>query len=213
MKKILSVALAALAALAFAVSAHAQTPFFLNKQGAVAEYAIKGPDGSVMSYARSTVTKIDLVDESNFTVSYTVEALDANRNALTAPMPMTSVVRNGVVEMAPNAPGMEITGKIPSYPADLAVGREMDYEFTMKMMGIDAVTKGSEKVAARENITIQAGTFDCLRIESDVIVTAMGQTQNMKTTAWISAGIGNVKSETRDAAGNLQMIQELVSLK
>lgn len=212
MKKILSMTFTALLALV-AVSAQAQTPFFLNKQGAEAEYAVKGPDGNVMSYAKSTVTAIDAVDERNFTVSYNVEAFDSNRNAITAPMPMTTVVKDGTVEISPNAMGMEISGTVPSYPANLTVGQQFEYDFALKMMGVDATTKGREKVVARENVTTSAGTFDCFKIEADVTVTAMGQTQNVKTTSWISAGVGTVKMENRDGAGNLQMAQELILLK
>lgn len=213
MKKILTSAFAALLTVVISASAQAQTPFFLNKQGAVAEYAVKTPDGSVMSYARSTVTGIDAVDARNYTVSYTVEAFDGNHSPMTAPMPMTTVIRDGVVEMAPNMMGMEIEGTVPSYPADLSVGREFEYEFLIKMMGMEVSTAAKEKVSARESLTTPAGTFDCFKIESDMVVTTMGQTQNMKTVAWISAGVGNVKTETRDGAGNLQMTQELVSLK
>lgn len=215
MKKLSSLAIALISVLTIAASAQAQTPFFFNKQGVVAEYAIKGPDGTVMSYSKSTVTKIDAVDEKNLTISYNIEAFDANRTALIAPMPMTTVVKNGIVEMAPNTMGMEIEGTVPSYPADITVGREFEYDFTIKMMGVNATTKGKEKVVAREDVTTPAGTFDCFKIESDVTVNieAMGQTQNVKTTSWISAGIGTVKMESRDGAGNLQMAQELISLK
>jgi hypothetical protein len=213
MKRNILPVLAALFASAIAASAAAQAPFFLNKPGLVAEYAVKGPDGGVISYARSSVTNIDAVDEGNLTVTYNVEALDASRNPLTTPIPMTTVIKNGVVEMSPNAMGMEITGTVPSYPSNLSVGRQFDYDYAIKMMGIEATTKGKERVTARENITVQAGTFDCYRIESDVTVTTMGQTQNVKTTSWISAGVGNVRMETRDGAGNMQMSQELVSLK
>jgi hypothetical protein len=213
MKNVFSAAFAALFTLVFVASAQAQTPYFLNKTGAVAEYEVKGPDGSVMSYARSTVTAIDATDSSNYTVSYTAEALDASRNPLTQPMPMTTKVTNGTVEMAPNSMGMEIEGTVPQYRANLAVGDQMEYSFTIKMMGMNVPTAGKEKVLARENLTTPAGTFDCLKIESSITVTAMGQVQNMKTTSWISAGVGTVKMETRDGAGNMQMVQELVSLK
>jgi hypothetical protein len=212
MKKILFPAFAMLFLLACA-TAQQQTPFFLNKQGAVAEYAIKGPDGALISYARSTVTTIDSVDEQNFTVSYNVEALDANRNAIAAPTPMTTIIKDGTAEIAPNAMGMEIVGKVPSYPANLSEGQEFEYNFTLKMMGVEAVTKAKEKVSAHEEITTPAGKFDCFKIESNITVTTMGQTQNMKTITWMSAGIGIVKMETRDTSGNIQVSQELVSLK
>lgn len=213
MKRIILPVFTVLVAIGVFSTVRAQTPFFLDKEGAVAEYAVKGPDGSVMSYARSTVTGIETVDARNYTVKYTIEALDASRNAMIQPMQMETAIRDGVVEMTPNVMGMEISGKVPSYPADMSVGQQFEYNFSIKMMGMDASTKGSEKVVARENLTTPAGTFDCFKIEADVTVTAMGQTQNVKITSWISAGIGNVKTENRDGAGNIQMTQELISLK
>jgi hypothetical protein len=213
MKKLLWAAGAAIFSLATVASASAQTPFFLNKTGAVAEYQVKGPDGSVISIARSTVTAIDAIDDRNFTVSYNIEAFDANHNALTPAMPMTTMVKNGTVEIAPNSMGMEVSGTVPSYPADMSVGYTQEYNFTLKMMGVDAVTSGKEKVVSRESVTTAAGTFNCFKIESSVTVKAMGQTQNINTVSWITAGVGTVRQETRDGAGNLQMVQELVSLK
>jgi hypothetical protein len=213
MKKTMISAFAALFTLVTLASASAQTPFFLNKKGAVAEYVIKTPDGNVMSYARTTVTGIDATDDRNYTVSYTAEVLDGSRSPMTAPMEMTTVVKDGAVEMAPNAMGMEITGELPSYPANLSVGQTFNYEYFIEMMGMKVSTSATEKVTAREKVTTPAGTFDCFKIETDQIVSAMGQKQELKSISWISAGIGNVKSETRDGAGALQMTQELVSLK
>jgi hypothetical protein len=212
MKKIFSAALVALS-LSIAASAQAQTPFFLNKAGAIAEYDTKGPDGSTLTVTRMTVTGINTTDELNYSIAYNVEVFDASRNPMTAPLKMTTNVKNGAVEMSQAVPGMEIEGTMPSYPADMAVGYNQEYSSTVKMMGMSASTSGKERVVARESLTTPAGTFDCFKSEAELTVKTMGQTQNMKTVSWLSPGIGVVKQETRDGAGTLQSTQELVSLK
>lgn len=215
MKKLLFPIFAALATLSAAFSAEAQTPFVLNRVGAVAEYAMSGSDGVIASYGRTTVTAIDTFDDRNYTVSCFVEALDTDRVPMMEPTPMKIVVRDGTVNMAPNALGMEFEGTVQSYPADMYVGQEFEYAFTLKMMGVSAATTGSEKVTTREPLTTPAGTFDCFRVEGDIHVSVaeMGHDSRMKVTSWLSAGVGNVRIETRDEYGNLQMTQELVSLE
>ncbi|MDR2894422.1 MAG: hypothetical protein LBU97_03050 [Alistipes sp.] len=218
MKKIIATPLAALLTLtftfAFAASAQAQNdPFLLFKEGAVAEYEIKGPGGAVLSYARSTVTAIDRTDDRNFTITINAEAMGPDRKAVAPATAMTSVVKNGTVMVAPNTMGMEIEGTLPSYPSDMAVGYTHEYSFTIKMMGMDAVTSGIEKAVARESVTTPAGTFDCVKTESAMTVKVMGQTQQMKVVSWIARGVGAVKTETHDNAGSLMASQTLVSLK
>jgi hypothetical protein len=213
MKKIMIVAFAALFTLAVTFSTQAQTPFFLDKVGAVAEYVVKNPKGKVTSYTRSTVTEIDAQDAGNLTVTYTGETFDKDHKSLTAPITMTTIIRDGVVEIAPNNTfGMEITGTVPSYPANLSVGQEFEYEYFIKMMGMKVTTTSKEKVTAHEEVTTPAGSFDCYKIEADMTV-KMGITQNVKTVTWIAAGVGNVKIETYDSKGKLQTTQELISLK
>ena len=214
MKKLISLTLAAVFTLSI-TALSAQEPFFLNKVGAQAEYAMKNATGSIMFYAKSVVTSIDTKDASDYTIVYTTESLAADKSSMGAPATMKVKVKHGTVEMAPPHGGMGATieGNLPSYPADLAVGQTFEYEFKMKIMGIGSSTKGKDRVVARENITTPAGTFDCFKIESDITVNAMGQNIHTKAIGWMAAGIGNVKTETYTADGKVQMVQELVELK
>lgn len=215
MKKLLPAALAAIFTVVFAVHVHAQAgqPFVLSNQGAVAEIETKGPGGMVLSYTRSTVAAIETRDANNFTITVNAEVLSPDRKPLAASQTVTTEVRNGVVEVAPDMGDVKIEGKIPSYPADMKVGYTNDYSFTVKTMGMEVVTTGKDKVVAEESVSTPAGAFDCFKVETEMAIAVMGQNQQIKTTTWMARGVGVVKSEVRDNAGSLSASQTLVSLK
>jgi hypothetical protein len=213
MRKFFSAALAAIFTLAIVANAKAAEPFFLNKVGAEAEYALKDAKGEVTSYTKSVVTALSSNDPQNFTVTYTAEVFDKSRKSLAAPITSTVTVKNGAVDTTPTMEGVEIEGTLPSYPATLSVGQVMEYSFSMKVMGMKNTTSGKNTVAAKESVTTPAGTFDCYKIDSETSTKAMLQTVKAKTTSWIAEGIGTVKAETYDAKGKLQSTMELVSKK
>ena len=213
MKKIITVAFAAIFASTIAVSAQAQKPFFLDKQGAEAEYVLKDAKGAVTSYTKSVVTAIEATDAKNFTVTYSSEVFDKNHKSLAAPVASTITVKDGAVETTPIMEGVEIEGTLPAYPAELSVGQVMEYSFSMKTMGIKSTTSGKNTVVAKESVTTPAGTFDCFKVEGETSSKALMSTTKIKTTSWIAAGVGTVKAEIYDGKGKLQSSQELTSLK
>jgi len=214
MKRVFTAAFVAIFTLVFAAQAQAQQPFATTKQGTVAEYEVKGPGGVVMSYVRSTVTAVDLKDDRNYTVTLSAQALGADRKPLGPAQVAKTEVRDGVLTVAPDmGAGVEITGTMPSYPSDMAVGYTNDYKFTAKTMGMEVVTTGKDRVVGQESVTTPAGTFDCLKVETEMTIVVMGQTQQMKTTTWMAHGVGQVKTEVRDNAGSVMNGNTLISLK
>jgi hypothetical protein len=210
MKKLLILALFALAF----TSTRAKTPYHLNKEGAVADYVTKDAEGKVTSYSRVTATEVNITDDRNYTITTTNESFDADHKPTEKPNSVSVVVRDGVTEMPTRIQNKKITWvKYPSQKDDLSVGQEFDYEFSIKVMGIKVTTIGKEKVTAQENITTPVGTFDCYKIETDMTMRMIGHNQNMKMVEWKSAGVGTIKSETRDPEGELMMTTELISLK
>lgn len=212
MKKLFSAALAALFTLA-AVSSRAAEPFFLNKKGAEAEYAVKDPKGAVTSYTKSTVTEISTADPMNSDITYTVEVFDKNRKSMIAPMTSTISVKDGAVNTVAAAEGVEFEGTLPTYPATLSVGQVMEFSYKTNTMGIKSTIAGTNTVVARESVTTPAGTFDCYKVDNEVSSKALLNTVRMKTTTWLAAGVGVVKSETFDGKGKLQSSMELVARK
>ncbi len=213
MKKFLPLAFAAIFSLTLAVSAQAAEPFFLNKKGAEAEYALKDAKGAITSYTKSVVTALSSNDPQNFTVTYTAEVFDKNRKSLAAPVEATVTVKDGAVDTTPVMEGVEIEGTLPAFPAELSVGQVMDYSFSMKMMGMKTTTEGKNTVVAKESVTTPAGTFSCFKVEGEVSAKALMKTTKTKTVTWLAPGVGTVKAEVYDGKDKLQSSQELVSLK
>ncbi len=213
MKKILFLAIASVFALATVAPVQAQTPFFMNKQGAEAEYALKDDKGNITSYSKSVVTELSSSDPRNFTITYSTEVFDKNRRSLAAAVTSTVTVENGAVLMAPVMENVEIEGSLPSFPADISVGQVLEYEYSIRVMGMRSTTTGKNTVVARESVTTPAGTFDCFKVEGEVSARAMMQTTKTKTITWLAPGIGTVKSEIYDNRDRLQSSQELISNK
>jgi|AMQJ01.1.fsa_nt_gi hypothetical protein len=87
-------------------------------------------------------------------------------------------------------------------PAVLNVGDELSdgslnisvYSEGMKVLSMStAITQ--RKVESKEEITTEAGTFDCYKITYTITVSTMFSVR-MEAAEWISEGVGTVKSET-----------------
>lgn len=132
---------------------------------------------------------------------------------------VTIEVVDGVIKQDPVAAmgdagkGAELTGTYPEFPSELSVGQEFgEYEYTLKMSGMSTKSSGKSKVAAKESITTDAGTFDCFKVESESSTKVMLTTTKVTMTAWYAKNVGVVRSEVYDKKGNVTSKQELVSL-
>jgi hypothetical protein len=214
MKKTLFLAFATLFTFV-AASVQAQELFYLTREGAVAEYETKDSLGLVTSYTQITITDVAITDARNHTISHTTQTFDNKHKPSGKPSSEPTVVRDGVVQMPSKVEGRKITWtRMPSHKADLSIGKEFISEFSMRVMMIKTTMTVKGKVIARETITTPAGSFDCYKIETNTKLTAMGESGDMmKAVSWVSAGIGDVKTETYGPEGKLMMTQELISLK
>lgn len=97
------------------------------------------------------------------------------------------------------------------YPSSLSAGQSLpDASFTMNTetsgMKMSLTYKVKDrKVAGREKITTEAGSWDCYRItfKADFTITMMGKEMPMDFTGteWFSPGFGVVKTESADKNG------------
>jgi hypothetical protein len=103
---------------------------------------------------------------------------------------------------------IDISGKNINIPNDLSVGQSLpDAELllTMSMASVNmkmTVNMTNRKVAGKEKVTTQAGTFDCVILSSDTEV-KMGMNIKMTSKEWLAEGVGVVKSEEYDDKGKL----------
>jgi hypothetical protein len=113
---------------------------------------------------------------------------------------------------------MVVSGDELDMPSSLTVGQTLpdaasNIQFKMNgfaLMNFSFSVK-NRKVAARENITTTAGSFDCYKITYDMDVKIMGN-RSMKVTSWWASGIGMVRQETYNAKNELESKTELTKL-
>jgi hypothetical protein len=184
------------------------------------EYVIKDGKGNVLSYARMAVTEVKKKDAKNFTVTYTTEAFNKNKETLMPPVPVAieivdgAVIYNAKVLLGTINENIEVSGTYPSFPATLEVGKDIGaYSYTTKVMGVATTVSGNNKVTAREEVKTDAGSFDCFKVESEISTKVILKTVKTKTISWYAKNIGIVKTETYDNKGKLQSVQEIVSLR
>jgi hypothetical protein len=202
------------------VNTFAQDAYFLNKQGAEAEYVIKDGKGNALSYTKMVVTDVKKKNANNISITYTTEAFNKDKKSLMPPITVTIDVVDGVVIFDPKAmmgeagANIEISGTYPSFPATLEVGNDIgEYSYTTKVMGISTTVSGTNKVTAKEEVKTDAGSFDCFKVESEISTKVILKAAKTKTTSWYAKNIGTVKTEAYDNKGKLQSVQELISLK
>ncbi|MBE0676829.1 MAG: hypothetical protein IH591_19395 [Bacteroidales bacterium] len=104
--------------------------------------------------------------------------------------------------------GMEITTDNILYPANLSAG-EILPDGNLKMVVKSGqttlmtitVTVSNRKVVATENITTEAGTFECYKLSYDSVVKMGFITISASAVEWIADGVGVVRSETFNKKG------------
>lgn len=87
-------------------------------------------------------------------------------------------------------------------PANLKIGDELPngslvvsvYSEGMRVMGM-TTSITNRKVETKEQITTEAGSFDCYKITYTITVSTMFSVR-MEVAEWIAEGVGMVKSET-----------------
>jgi hypothetical protein len=97
------------------------------------------------------------------------------------------------------------------YPSDMAVGSKLpdgNLEVTVKIndvLMINAeITIVNRKVEKIEKITSSAGTFECLKITSEILTkTSLSDGTQSKVNQWVAEGVGVVKTESVTGDGKL----------
>lgn len=117
----------------------------------------------------------------------------------------------------------DITSDNLVYPSALAVGQSLP-DASIKVvatiegmpgaMGRMTVTMDikNRKVAAKESVTTPAGTFECYKIEYDVISKTVA-TVSIHACEWVSVNVGTVKSENYDKKGQVESYTLLTLLR
>lgn len=157
--------------------------------------------GKTMTYTE-TISK---VSGSGFTYS------NSMMKEMTSTMKCDSKGIVGVTQSV--MPGMKITESHgTAWPSSIKVGSTWAYGFTMKGniqgQAVEQVMDMKSKVLGQEKVTVKAGTFTALKVETTTSMNMVmgGQKMNqppMKSVAWLAQGVGMVKSTAAGATVEL----------
>lgn len=191
--------------------------FYPFEEGVEADYSMLDASGNHLG---SVTFYIDTVSESGGVQSATMRhrLSDINGNQLSASDYNLSCA-DGTVYIDFNSflrPGLlgglgmtdyDITGTDLTIPNDLEVGDTLPdaglhINTTSGMAGALTISFKDRTVVRTETITTPAGTYDCYVITFKMDMN-MGYSYQISSTQWLSEGIGMVKQEDFDAAGNL----------
>lgn len=122
-------------------------------------------------------------------------------------------------EMLAGMQDMEFTieGDNLEFPADMKAGdvlKDGVINLTVEGMAMMNMTTTvhNRKVEAVENITTEAGTYECFKISYDVLTDAM---IDIRTSGieWIAKNVGAVRTETYNKNGKLTGYSELIKIE
>ena len=194
-------------------------------KGMVLEYVNYSPDGTRTSSYVMKVTDVSGTLEEG-TVRFDQFFFDADGKPLFSddggnlPMEVSVGGSEGTVSrMSDVGKVMKIQdimskGDGSSVPAGMKVGTTIpDGRIKVKIGKITAnITTQNRQVAARDSITVPAGTFDCFLVKEEQVTRTVGSKAERIET-WYAAGIGCITQAVYDRKGRLDHTQELVSIK
>ena len=132
---------------------------------------------------------------------------------------MSNFVNKGAFQQNGEIPAtVEIEGNSLEVPINGTDGQSLpdanmtiasDMGFVKLKMTTNIVNR---KVDNIEDLTVPAGTFNCMKISGDVSGKILGMNMSGKSVQWYSSGIGMVKSETYDKKGELSGSMVLVAV-
>ena len=198
--------------------------FFAMKKGAVQVVVTKDAKGKITSQSRNTITEIT-GEKNAFAVHYKSEALDSKGNPTNKENPLIInyrvIVKDGIVYLdmkgmfgsIDGLDGVQASGTAMKIPNNLSVGKTLEDAGVKVRIGFIncAVIMTEGKCLAIEDVTVEAGTFNCYKISQKTNTTIFGVKNEGTTLTWYAKGVGTVKTETYDKTGKLLSTQELIS--
>ena len=208
---------------------NAQLAYF-PQEGTVLVYHNLDKKGKVES---KIIYKVESIKQSgdNAEVTYAVETFDKNdksvfKDRITLKkiadklyFDMSNFVNKGAFQQEGEIPStVEIEGNSMEVPINGTAGQTLpdanltissNLGFVKLKMNADVINR---KVETIEDLTVPAGTFNCLKIIGDVSGKVLGLSISGKSAQWYSPGVGMVKSESYDKKGELSSSMVLTSL-
>jgi len=186
--------------------------YFLDNTSATLEYVRKdASDGRFRWRHKINVTDIKETDTHNF---YTTRSVFTKQNG--KPLYRGDVLEKSIVEKSTGdvsldvadamasyikaRTGINATGKgvLSSLPAQIQPGDTLVPVFAQAKVGplTYQVSVTDRKVLRRENLSVPAGTFDCIVVQEHKVESGPGHHRDVVNVSWYSKGVGYVRHDT-----------------
>ena len=221
MKKVLFVAVMLLLCMA---AGRAQSVYFPSEEGLTVEYANKNANNKVTSYIVYKFQKLERQDDLNFTVTYQMLMMDSKHKETNPPVEATVKVVNGTVyldatsafndaasSLGQMSESVVIKGNGLIIPADAKAGQKLD-DASATIGNLASSSCTNIIVTAVEELTVEAGTFQTVRLDMDVSGKVLFIKMEGTSTQWCAKGIGLVRTVNYNKKGKVTSSMELVKL-
>ena len=226
MKNYLIIVLATLFS-ALSTSAQDCKVFIPDTEGMKLEYEMKNAKGKLQgSYSQRLVAIEETGDTTVFKVEQTSRDKKGNEIKNDFEFKCTGNKFIFDMDMFTNEQQMEaykdmemtMTADEIAFPADLKPGTTLkDGSMTMEVeAGAMTMTFATEitnrKVLAIEEITTEAGTFECFKVSQDIESKVAFAKIFQSSVLWYTENIGLIRSEAYNKKGKLQSVTELLNI-
>lgn len=215
MKRIL---FAAVILLACSVTAFAQQTWFCSEPGKKLYYVAKDANGKASGDGFHYVIKDVTTDGGKTTIQFDAIVFGKNGpvedpvgcKVWTADGYYHTDVRSALGQYGS---AFSAKGHGPIIPENLKVGQELENStITIEALATTA-DYSNVRVTKHEEITTDAGTFDCWCIEYTVNAKVAIIKTETSTEMWIAKGVGVVREITKDKKGKVTKITELSKIE
>ena len=186
--------------------------YFLDNTSVTLEYVRKdASDGRFRWRHKINVTDIRETDTHNY---YTTRSVFTKQNG--KPLYHGDVLEKSIVEKSTGNVSFDVGQAVASYikariginatgkgvlsnlPAQIQPGDTLAPVFAQAKVGLITyqVTVTDRKVLRRENISVPAGTFDCIVVQEHKVESGPGHHRDVVNVSWYSKGVGYVRHDT-----------------
>ena len=215
MKKFL---FAVVISLACVVTAFAQQTWFCSEPGKKLSYVQKDANGKVSGDGFTYQIKDVTTENGKTTITFDVIVFGKNGPA-EDPVGCKVWSADGYYHadarsaMGQYGSAFSVKGHGPIIPENPKIGEELE-KSTITIEGLATTADYSNvRITKHENITTDAGTFDCWCVEYTVNAKVAIIKTETQTEMWIAKGVGVVREITKDKKGKVTRIVELSSIE
>jgi hypothetical protein len=225
MQKYLFLLVFSLTCLQFAFSQSCNNDFYPIAKGTKHSYESFDKKGKLQSISTSEIQAVESVGDSLKATIRSVTTNEKGKELSTGTVvtvcldgaifiDLRSMMANDMTAAFKDGEVL-VTGQPLEMPSQLSVGQKLpdgDLTMIMKSGGVQLMKMSfkvsNRVVAAKEKITVKAGSYEAYRITYDLQVESLFK-RTVQVEQWMATGVGLVKQVTKDKKGEVENSMEL----